>query len=111
MKALLSSWYVTVGAVVAVGVLSVYVHFLHGQLGDTRAELRQSQAQVAAMTESMQVAGRVLEQESQERARLTRELRASRTEFRELQDRDWLKWKDQRLPQAVLDRYQQEAEQ
>lgn len=105
MKALLSSWYVTVGAVLVVGALSVYVHFLHGQLGDTRADLRQSQTQLQALTESMQAAGRALEQEAHERARLTRELRASQARFRDLEDEDWLEWRSQPLPKAVLDRF------
>ena len=105
MKALLSSWYVTVGAVLVVGALSVYVHFLHGQLGDTRSELRQSQTQVEALTESMQAAGRALEAESAERTRLAQELRDSRAAFRDLEDQDWLEWSPQPLPQAVLDRF------
>lgn len=105
MKALLSSWYVTVGAVLVVGALSAYVHVLHGQLGNTRADLRQSQAQVGALTESMQAAGRILEREADERTRLARELRRSQAEFRALQDEDWLEWRGQGLPQAVIDRF------
>lgn len=105
MKALLSSWYVTVGAILVIGALSAYVHILHGQLGDTRADLRQSRAHAEALTESIQEAGRVLERETQERARLDRELRQSRADFRALQDKDWLEWRGQDLPQAVLERF------
>lgn len=106
MKALLSSWYLTVGAALVVAALAAYAHFLHGRLGDTTAALQQSERTLAAMTESVQAAGEALEQEAQERARLTRELRESQAHFRDLEDEDWVEWRKQLLPQAVRDRFQ-----
>jgi signal transduction histidine kinase len=105
MKTLLSSWYLTVGAAIVIAAMAAYVHFLHGQLGDTTAALQQRERQLQAMTESVIAAGEALEQESTERTRLAHELRASQARFRDLEDDDWLEWKEQPLPQAVLERY------